>query len=604
MVDITVNDTKVLVITVTPPTGGVVVLDPIGVPGTQGGDGWTPVLAVVADGARDVQRIVDWTGGGGTKPAAGAYIGATGEVADIADAVDIRGGQGVPGEQGPAGKDGTVVIGGETDILTGAGAPADTLGIDNQLYLDTVSDDIFKKLSGHWTLQTNIKGAPGPAGLKGDKGDTGSQGVQGLKGDKGDTGDAGSDGAPGPAGTAGSKILTGVGVPSNGLGANGDLYIATDTFEYYSKVAGTWVAKGNIKGADGIVGQDGATIRITSGTPSPSLGNNGDVAFDSVGQHLFFKSAGAWADEGDLRGATGAKGDQGDPGVAGPKGDKGDTGTPGADGANGATIIVGSVDPDPSLGNDGDEYFQTTSKHLFNKVAGAWEDLGSLKGDQGDPGPQGVKGDQGEPGAAGPAGADGAPGTDGTDGTDGAPGADGVRGSVWFVHAGVPTSSGISTMLTNDLYLNSTNDDIYQWSGTSWGSPVSNIKGAPGPAGADGSPGTPALNVADAMMFFPGKIVAATQLMFRTKLGRAFNWPANMVGSKFECGTAPTASAVFLIKQNGTTVVTVTYAAGSATATVVSSAVAWAIGDVMTVTGPAAIDTTMADIDWYLLGSR
>jgi hypothetical protein len=66
--------------------------------GLQGYDGWEPVLANEADGQRIVQKIVDWIGGGGTKPAlpSPAYIGSTGYVA-LASATDIRGAQGYAG---------------------------------------------------------------------------------------------------------------------------------------------------------------------------------------------------------------------------------------------------------------------------------------------------------------------------------------------------------------------------------------------------------------------------------------------------------------------------------------------------------------------------
>lgn len=65
-----------------------------GATGAEGDDGWTPVLAVVADGARRVQQVADWTGGTGTKPATGKYVGATGLVDLIANGVDIRGASG------------------------------------------------------------------------------------------------------------------------------------------------------------------------------------------------------------------------------------------------------------------------------------------------------------------------------------------------------------------------------------------------------------------------------------------------------------------------------------------------------------------------------
>ena len=70
---------------------------PRGATGLTGDDGWSPILAVVSDGVRRVLQIADWTGGEGTKPATGSYIGASGLVTPIASAVDIR------GEQGPSG---------------------------------------------------------------------------------------------------------------------------------------------------------------------------------------------------------------------------------------------------------------------------------------------------------------------------------------------------------------------------------------------------------------------------------------------------------------------------------------------------------------------
>ena len=68
-----------------------------------GADGWSPLLAVVADGERRVQQVIDWTGGTGAKPAVNGYVGASGIVANISDAVDIRGGTGAKGDTGATG---------------------------------------------------------------------------------------------------------------------------------------------------------------------------------------------------------------------------------------------------------------------------------------------------------------------------------------------------------------------------------------------------------------------------------------------------------------------------------------------------------------------
>lgn len=80
-----------------------------GTVGTPGEKGWSPVLAVVTDGSRRVLQVSDWTGGQGTKPAIGQYIGASGLTSTIGDAVDIRGAAGVDGVDGTNGEDGREV---------------------------------------------------------------------------------------------------------------------------------------------------------------------------------------------------------------------------------------------------------------------------------------------------------------------------------------------------------------------------------------------------------------------------------------------------------------------------------------------------------------
>ena len=77
-----------------------------GAQGIQGQKGWSPVLAVVSDGARRVMQVFDWVGGAGAKPATGQYISATGLTAIIGNAVDIRGATGATGVTGAAGANG------------------------------------------------------------------------------------------------------------------------------------------------------------------------------------------------------------------------------------------------------------------------------------------------------------------------------------------------------------------------------------------------------------------------------------------------------------------------------------------------------------------
>src|SRR5262245_50211008 len=77
-----------------------------GTPGAGGDDGWSPILAAVNDGARRVLQVSAWTGGSGTAPASGQFVGAAGLVGNISNAIDIRGSQGPQGAQGLTGDQG------------------------------------------------------------------------------------------------------------------------------------------------------------------------------------------------------------------------------------------------------------------------------------------------------------------------------------------------------------------------------------------------------------------------------------------------------------------------------------------------------------------
>jgi hypothetical protein len=69
-----------------------------GADGADGFDGWSAIYSIISDGTRRVLQVSAWTGGGGTPPDTGDYLGVTGFVTDIADAVDIRGESGLKGD--------------------------------------------------------------------------------------------------------------------------------------------------------------------------------------------------------------------------------------------------------------------------------------------------------------------------------------------------------------------------------------------------------------------------------------------------------------------------------------------------------------------------
>ena len=83
--------------------------------------------------------------------------------------------QGPQGEQGPVGPQGPAGENGENGedgslILHGEGKPADTLGKDTDVYIDSKTGDLYQKENGSWTLVMNIKGEDGQDGHDGSDG--------------------------------------------------------------------------------------------------------------------------------------------------------------------------------------------------------------------------------------------------------------------------------------------------------------------------------------------------------------------------------------------------------------------------------------------------
>lgn len=135
----------------------------------------------------------------------------------------------IKGETGAAGADGAVWFTAETDPIAATGQLGDYA-------LNTLSGDVFRRGSGGWVREGNLKGV---------KGDTGAQGPQGATG------------ATGATGTAGSRWHTVTGAPSTALGVNTDMALDTATGNWYRKESGAWSLKGNIKGPTGATGAQG-----------------------------------------------------------------------------------------------------------------------------------------------------------------------------------------------------------------------------------------------------------------------------------------------------------------------------------------------------------
>lgn len=64
----------------------------------KGDRGWSPLIRTIADGSRIVLQLYAWAGGQGSAPTVTGYMGASGIVTSIGQAMDIRGPQGAQGD--------------------------------------------------------------------------------------------------------------------------------------------------------------------------------------------------------------------------------------------------------------------------------------------------------------------------------------------------------------------------------------------------------------------------------------------------------------------------------------------------------------------------
>jgi hypothetical protein len=206
--------------------------------------------------------------------------------------------------------------------------------------------------------------------------------------------------------TPAATWLSGSGVPSSGLGSNGDLYFRTATGDTYFKSGGSWSLALNLvgpqgatgatggAGATGAAGSNGATWLSGSGVPSGGSGANGDFYLRTSNGDVYTKSAGTWSVTGNILGPTGATGSAGSTGAAG------------SNGAPGAVWRSGSGAPSNGTGIDGDYYLRTSNGDVYLRSGGTYSVVGNILGPTG---------------ATGSTGAAGSNGTNGTNGVDGAP---------------------------------------------------------------------------------------------------------------------------------------------------------------------------------------
>ena len=220
-----------------------------------------------------------------------------------------------------AGRSSTTVV---NTILSGAGIPSKSIGIDGDFYIDLKNANLYgPKTKGVWKVATSLRQTEsksvativGETGAVGPQGPQGPQGEKGEKGDKGATGEKGATGDKGATGATGAQGLTGATGPAGPAGPTG--------------ATGATGAKGNdgaagatgLTGATGPAGATGATGLTGATGPTGATGATGPT------------------------GATGATGPQGIQGIKGDTGTAGATGATGPAGPTGATGATGATGP-------------------------------------------------------------------------------------------------------------------------------------------------------------------------------------------------------------------------------------------------------------------
>ena len=142
-------------------------------------------------------------------------------------------------------------------VLSGAGVPAKSLGIDGDFYIDTKSMNMYgPKKNNSWPLPVSMRGPQGPTGAAGSDGKNGTSGAvsagtdgaagpqgpagpAGPKGETGATGPAGSNtGTAGPAGPKGDTGATGAQGPKGDAGAAGAVNINYGALTFGSLING------------------------------------------------------------------------------------------------------------------------------------------------------------------------------------------------------------------------------------------------------------------------------------------------------------------------------------------------------------------------------
>ena len=111
-------------------------------------------------------------------------------------------------------------------VRVGSGSPEEGKGYEGEAYIDVSTSNVYVFRDGAWVLAGNIR----------------QSAAENLTGEAGPPGETGAPGTPGEAGT---QLALGIGAPDDETcAADGDVYIDTESLEFYECAGGTWTLFG------------------------------------------------------------------------------------------------------------------------------------------------------------------------------------------------------------------------------------------------------------------------------------------------------------------------------------------------------------------------
>ena len=331
------------------------------------------------------------------------------------------------------GSDGAAGLNGKS-IKFGNGAPSESDGDDDEVYLDLSNFKVHSKSLGTWGSGFAFKGDNGQDGLNGKSVRFGSGPPIASLGDDDEayidlndfkihTKSAGSwssgNAFKGSNGQNGKSVKFGNGLPSDTEGEDDEIYLDLSNFKIHSKSAGSWGSGHEFKGASGSNGLNGKSVRFGNGTPANDVGDDDEVYFDLSNFKVHAKSSGSWSGGQLFKGDNGSNGQNGINGKSlrfgngAPSDTDGDDdevyldlssfkvhsksagswgagldfrGNDGQNGLNGKSVRFGSGSPSDSLGDDDEVYFDLNDFKVHTKSSGYWDGGSAFKGNDGTPG--------------------------------------------------------------------------------------------------------------------------------------------------------------------------------------------------------------------------